>query len=233
MCVYFNLKFPPSWSLLQHSGANCVQLIDIDVPKPVVVIPFKKQETSLCFASGLWGFNKWSWVHTASKAPTLRLAQVFVKLLINSCCYPHGTRCWLNMIWQQWTSTQNSFWSIWMVWIEGYVGTKAFGVESWEANRKPEGRTQSKSWEKTTLLNKVPIMLVCEVMNVLNASLKCMLLLMKSVSPFRSVKRTLCSPVWRRAQASSQVQACLDSNGSVCSEQSSVLWIVYSWCSLN
>lgn len=65
-------------------------------------------------------------------------------------------------------------------------------------------------------------MLVCEVMNVLNASLKCMLLLMKSVSPFRSVKRTLCSPVWRRAQASSQVQACLDSNGSVCSEFSAL-----------
>ncbi|NWU64029.1 MYLK3 kinase, partial [Pterocles burchelli] len=39
---------------------------------------------------------------------------------------------------------------------------------------------------------------------------------MKSVSPHRSVKRTLCSPAWRKAQESCPAQACLDS--SVCPE---------------
>ncbi|NXN26361.1 MYLK3 kinase, partial [Nycticryphes semicollaris] len=39
-----------------------------------------------------------------------------------------------------------------------------------------------------------------------------------SVSPRRSVKRTLCSSAWRNAQESCRVQACLDSHGSVCSE---------------
>ncbi|NXS45931.1 MYLK3 kinase, partial [Balaeniceps rex] len=42
--------------------------------------------------------------------------------------------------------------------------------------------------------------------------------LVASVSPHRSVKRTLCSPPWRNAQESCRVQACLDSSGSVCSE---------------
>ncbi|NXS91450.1 MYLK3 kinase, partial [Jacana jacana] len=49
-------------------------------------------------------------------------------------------------------------------------------------------------------------------------SLKQMQLLMKSVSPHRSVKRTLCSSAWRNAQESCRVQACLDSSGGVCSE---------------
>ncbi|NXN44209.1 MYLK3 kinase, partial [Rhinoptilus africanus] len=39
-----------------------------------------------------------------------------------------------------------------------------------------------------------------------------------AVTPWRSVKRTLCSSAWRKAQESCRVQACLDSSGSVCSE---------------
>ncbi|NXI94231.1 MYLK3 kinase, partial [Psophia crepitans] len=54
---------------------------------------------------------------------------------------------------------------------------------------------------------------------VVNTSLKWMPLLMKDVSPRRSVKRTLCSPAWRNAQESCRVQACPDRGGSVCAER--------------
>ncbi|NWH24454.1 MYLK3 kinase, partial [Grus americana] len=50
-------------------------------------------------------------------------------------------------------------------------------------------------------------------------NLKTLTLYQYSVSPRRSIKRTLCSPAWRSAQESCRVQACPDSSGSVCSEQ--------------
>ncbi|NWW94767.1 MYLK3 kinase, partial [Rhynochetos jubatus] len=52
---------------------------------------------------------------------------------------------------------------------------------------------------------------------VVRALLKQMQLLTKSISPCRSVRRTLCSPAWRNAQEPCRVQACPDSRGRVCS----------------
>ncbi|NWU54663.1 MYLK3 kinase, partial [Dromas ardeola] len=71
---------------------------------------------------------------------------------------------------------------------------------------------ESRSFHYCGLFSNVQEQLCVQLIDLVTSRL------VASVSPRRSVKRTLCSSAWRNAQESCRVQACLDSSGRVCSE---------------